>query len=212
MKFKAFIFILAVQIFAANLAFAQEAMDANAEIRFENESEVAPLGSEVVSDVPADNPVIDICSTLPQLETEYLDIDRQSRSSDRASSQTYRSYVSSFNDMTQVLFELSQSKREEMQRIDEAEQSLRDSLATFNDKKDLKNSKELQDQYMNLTVRLYSSAMDGQKTVDQLKKALAQVENSRARYDTLKQEPIDLENKKLQLEGKIISLKIRCRR
>lgn len=209
MNFKVLVLIFAVQVFAANLVFAQNEpvpADINAEIRFEGETVVSPQSE------PAPEAAVDVCATtLPELESEYADVDRKSRLSDKISAQTYRGYVSSFNDMTKVLFDLAQIKREEMARIDEAEQSLRAALATFNDKKDSKNSKELQDQYMNLTVKLYSSAMDSQKTVDQIKKSLAQVETARAQHDALKQDPIDLENKKLELEGKIISLKIRCR-
>lgn len=221
MQFKWIILIFAVHMLAANLGFAQNAevsLSAD-EIRFEQENLGSSATAEDFFQEQQGTPQVSVqkiaeeCVTvLPQLEEEYQNIDKQSRASDKVTSQTYRNYVSSFNDMTQVLFDLAQAKRDELARINEAEQSLKNSLATFNDKKNAQNSKELQDQYMSLTVRLYSSAVDGQKTIDQLKKSLAQVESARAQHDALKQAPVDLENKKLELEGKIVSLKIRCRK
>ena len=184
MKLKAstFILVVMVQVLAMSLAFAEETI-----------------------------PVTDPCKdTLPALEISYNELSSQLSQERSNQAATNQEYFDSFNQMTDILFKLTDMKVLETQQIVENRDALKDSLTKFNIQRDQEAAKALQDSYFNLTVRLYSALMDSQKKLDGLKSGLAQVESRRTNSESSKQKLDEMDRQKLALEGPLVSLKIRC--
>jgi len=174
---------------------------------------VPPLGSDHdtgsgsgSAQVPQD-PCKDL---LPQAEKDYQALAEKYQQIKSGQQNSYESYTGSFSEMTDVLFRLTEEKEQETKAISGSRDQLKVSVQKFNDNRSAENSKALQDQYMDLTVRLYSSVMDGQKILETLKSQLFKVESTRSQFENSKAELEKIDHQRLALEGKLISLKIRC--
>lgn len=173
----------------------------------------ATVGSTVDFNKSEEARPVDECRDLmPQLDSDYQDLINKIRDSRLSQQTSYDNYLSSFNKMTEVLFEMTSAKEEETKKISDSRDQLKDALVKYGQDKGAESSKALQDTYLNLTVRLYSAMMDSQKGLDSLKGELAQVESTRGQFEVTKQDMDSLDQQKLILEQKLINLKIRCQR
>ena len=156
-------------------------------------------------------PVGDACKDLlPQAEQDYQALSEKYQQIKSSQLDSYDGYTGSFGDMTAVLFQLTDEKEQETKRISDSRDQLKNSVERFNQNRSSENTKILQDQYMDLTVRLYSSVMDGQKILDTLKSQLSKVEANRSQFENAKLELEKIDHQRLALEAKLITLKIRC--
>lgn len=168
----------------------------------------APVAAEAPAEPPAEpDPCRDL---LPQAEKDSQELAEKYQQIKSGQQTSYEGYTGSFSEMTDVLFQLTEAKEQETARISESRDRLRDSVSNFNQERSAENSKLLQDQYMDLTVRLYSSVMDGQKILETLKSQLSKVEATRSQFENSKLELEKIDHQRLALEAKLISLKIRC--
>lgn len=171
---------------------------------------VVVMGPEV-EPVPVAPVVQDDCKDLlPQAEKDYQELGDKYQQIKSGQQGSYESYTGSFSEMTDVLFQLTEAKEQETAKISESRDLLKNTVTQFNQDRSTENSKHLQDQYMDLTVRLYSSVMDGQKILDTLKSQLSKVEATRSQFETSKVELEKIDHQRLALEAKLITLKIRC--
>lgn len=163
---------------------------------------------QTVEPIPvAQDPCKDL---LPQAEADYQALSEKYRQIKSGQQSSYESYTGSFSEMTDVLFRLTEEKEQETLAISGSRDQLKTSVQKFNENRSAENSKALQDNYMDLTVRLYSSVMDGQKILATLKSQLSKVEATRSQFETSKTDLEKIDYQRLALEGKLISLKIRC--
>lgn len=212
--FFAFYFIVAQPLHAEDLAPAEAEMQAPVSGSDFEATQI--LGSKTESQRPemqqAQPPAAqDECKDLlPQMENDHRDLEAKYKSLSEGSRIAQDSYLLSFNDMTQVLFQLTEARVEETQKITASRDQLKEALEKFNQGNSAETSKKLQDQYMDLTVRLYSATLDSQKTLDALKTQISQVESTRGQYDSIRQEMDQIDQQKLALEAKLVSLKIKC--
>ena len=147
---------------------------------------------------------------LPQIENDYRDLEQRYKSLNQGALTSQESYMVSFNQMTQILFQMVKVKEEETAMLSQSRDRLRSSVDQFTLQGSAEASKNLQSDYLDLTVRLYSTLMDAQKSLETLKTQLAQVEASRGQLETNRQELEALDHQKLAIEGRLISLKIKC--
>ena|GEM_PF-2736857 len=166
----------------------------------------------VESTVAVSSPVDECKETLPQLEDQYSQVTMDIRNLNQSVTDSHDGYAQSFQTMTEALVELSHKKENELQKIADSRQALEDAVQKFNQDKNKDTSKALEDSYLNLTVRIYSQAMDSEQTIETLKSQMGQVEAARGQYEGSQKSQADLDAKKLELEGKIASLKIRCQK
>lgn len=212
--FFAFYFIVAQPLHAEDLAPAEAEMQAPVSGSDFEATQI--LGSKTESQRPemqqAQPPAAqDECKDLlPQMENDHRDLEAKYKSLSEGSRIAQDSYLLSFNDMTQVLFQLTEARVEETQKITASRDQLKEALEKFNQGNSAETSKKLQDQYMDLTVRLYSATLDSQRTLDALKTQISQVESTRGQYDSIRQEMDQIDQQKLALEAKLVSLKIKC--
>lgn len=173
-----------------------------------DQSSVLENSSPSVAATPA---VQDPCKDLlPLAEKDYQALTEKYQQIKSGQQNSYESYTGSFSEMTDVLFTLTEAKEQETKAISGSRDQLKVSVQNFNENRSPENSKALQDQYMDLTVRLYSSVMDGQKILETLKSQLFKVESTRSQFESSKSELEKIDHQRLALEGKLISLKIRC--
>jgi len=184
--------------------------------------EIQPVGSVITAEVRVEAEVkaaqnaqttqkLDDCKDiLPQMENDYLELEAKLKALTEGSRTAQDGYLVSFNDMTKVLFQLTEARVEETQKITASRDQLAEALKKFNETNTAQASQKLQDQYLDLTVRLYSAAMDSHKTIETLKTQISQVETTRSQYEGSRQEMDQLDQQKLALEAKLISLKIKC--
>lgn len=147
---------------------------------------------------------------IARTDSDYQDINNKIRDARLSQQTSYQDYISSFNKMTELLFQMTNSREEETKKLVENRDQLKDSLVAFNTQKTPESSKNLNETYMNLTVRLYTAMLDSQKNLESLKSELAQVESTRGQYDLTKKDFEAMDQQKLSLEAKLINLKIRC--
>jgi hypothetical protein len=159
---------------------------------------------------PVDAPKDDCRDLLPQIESDYKEVEQKYRSLNNGTLTSQESYLVSFNQMTQVLFKMVNDREEETAKISQSRDRLKNSVEQFNLQNTAENSKNLQDDYLDLTVRLYSTLMDAQKNLETLKSQLSQIETTRGQLETTRQEMEALDHQKLAMEGRLISLKIKC--
>ena len=112
--------------------------------------------------------------------------------------------------MTERLFQVVSEREQETAKLSESRNQLRNSLTQFNQQKTAESSKSIQDNYMELTIRLYSSLMDSQKILESLKTQLTGVEVNRGSMDKTRRQLELTDQQRLALEEKLINLKIRC--
>jgi hypothetical protein len=152
----------------------------------------------------------DCQNLLPQMEADYKDLEQRYRDLNHGSLTSQESYMVSFNQMTQILFQMVKTKEEETLMLSQSRDRLRQSVGLYVEQGSSEASKKLQGDYLDLTVRLYSTLMDAQKSLETLKEQLAQVESNRGQLENGRQELEALDHQKLALEGRLISLKIKC--
>lgn len=185
------LFVL-IHFFAYTMARAQES--------------AAPAIAAAAAVKPAD----DCRDLLPQVEAEERLNEQKFQTLRQGLSGVQENYLIAFNQMTQLLFQISQSREEETRKISESRDLLKNSLQQFNDQKSEESSKSLQENYLNLTVLLYSGLSESQKTIETLKTHLGQVEAARSTYVNARNELEQLDQQKLALEARMVSLKIKC--
>ena len=205
---------LAIHFLAARLVFAEN-LPAGAQTP--SPAAVSVVSQPISSDaqtaqsmVAASIPVDECKENLPQLEEQYSQVTMDIRNLNQSLSESHDGYAQSFQTMTQALIELSHKKEDELQKIIQSRVALEDAVQKFNQDKTQETSKALQDSYLNLTVRIYAQAMESQPTIEALQTQIGQVESARGQYEGTQKSQADLDAKKLELEGKIASLKIRC--
>lgn len=147
---------------------------------------------------------------LPQMERELSETESQFKNAGQSQQMAVEVYLGSFNQMTEKLFQVVSDKQRETAKLSESRNQLRNSLSQFNQQKTTETSKAIQDSYLDLTVRLYSSLMDSQKILESLKLQLSGVEGSRGSMEELRHQLESTDQKRLALEEKLINLKIRC--
>lgn len=196
---RAIVFLLAIHFLAFSVADAQEAS-----------AEAPQVIKVTLGEKPSDSKVDECKDVLPQLEADYQETEQKYRSLNLGSQNSQENYLLSFNEMTQVLFQMTEARELETDKISLSRDQLRESLNRFNQNKNSENSKALQDHYLDLTVRLYSAMMDSQKGLETLKGQISQVEANRGQYEKAQKELESLDHQKLALEAKLISLKIKC--
>ncbi|MEZ0391256.1 MAG: hypothetical protein ACAH59_03510 [Pseudobdellovibrionaceae bacterium] len=147
---------------------------------------------------------------LPQMENEHLELQAKYKSLKDGSLSAHDGYLVSFNEMTKVLFQLTQAKVEETQKITTSRDQLSEALRQYQSQANPETSKKVQDQYLDLTVRLYTAAVDAQKTVENLKAQISQVEATRGQYQSSQTEIDQIDQQLLATEAKLVSLKIKC--
>jgi len=147
---------------------------------------------------------------LPQVESDYRELDQKYRLLSEGSATSQESYMTSFSQVTQILFQMVEDREQETAMISQSRDKLRSSVEKFNQQSNLEASKNLQGDYLDLTVRLYSTLMDSQKILETLKNQISQVETTRGQLEMSRQELESLDHQKLAMEGKLISLKIKC--
>ena len=172
----------------------------------------SPAAVTMAATPTAPNPMDECKETLPQLEDQYSQVTMDIRNLNQSVTDSHDGYAQSFQTMTEALVELSHKKENELQKIADSRQALEDAVQKFNQDKNKDTSKALEDSYLNLTVRIYSQAMDSEQTIETLKSQMGQVEAARGQYEGSQKSQADLDAKKLELEGKIASLKIRCQK
>lgn len=147
---------------------------------------------------------------LPQLEADYREIETRNRMLSSGSMSSQEAYLQSFQQVSQVLFKMVEDREQETSLISQSRDRLRQSMEQFNQYGTTEASRSLQNDYMDLTVRLYSTLIDSQKILETLKSQISQVESTRGQLEANRQELERLDHQKLALEGKLISLKIKC--
>jgi hypothetical protein len=168
------------------------------------------VSTSTAAGATAEIPKDDCRDLLPQIESDYKEVEQKYRSLNNGTLTSQESYLVSFNQMTQVLFKMVQDREEETAKISQSRDRMRSSVEQFNQQNTAENSKNLQDDYLDLTVRLYSTLMDAQKNLETLKSQLSQIEATRGQLETTRQEMEALDHQKLAMEGRLISLKIKC--
>ncbi|MGZ5280147.1 MAG: hypothetical protein ACXWC9_09405 [Pseudobdellovibrionaceae bacterium] len=157
-----------------------------------------------------EGPKDDCQDVLPQVENDYSELDQKYRSLSNGSVNSQENYMTSLSQVTQVLFQMVEDREQETAMISQSRDKLRGSVEQFNQQSTLEASKNLQSDYLDLTVRLYSTLMDSQKILETLKSQISQVETTRGQVEMSRQELESLDHQKLAMEGKLISLKIKC--
>ncbi len=152
----------------------------------------------------------DCKDVLPQIETDLSELENKYKALSQGQQFSYESYLGSFNQMTDILFQVTTSREEETVKIVESRNQLRSSLAEFNRQNTSESSKKLQDHYAELTMRLYSSLMDSQKILEKLKGQLSTVESQRGSMEMNRKDLEVTDQQRLALEEKMINLKIKC--
>ncbi len=158
----------------------------------------------------AGRPQNDCGDLLPQLESDYRELDQRYQLLSNGSLTSQESYLQSFNQMTQILFKMVEDREQETAQISLSRDRLRSSVESFKQQNSTEASKNLQSDYLDLSVRLYSTLMDSQKILETLKTQISQVESTRGQLEASRQELESLDHQKLAMEGKLISLKIKC--
>ncbi len=204
---KTILLLIAIHILASTVAKA-ETTEMPVETRVEAPAEA--LESEILP-VASPKPPVDECKeTLPQIENEYRELETRFHTLRQNLGSVQESYLTSFNQMTQVLFQITQAREEETALMARNRDQLRESMQKFNDLKSDETSRQLQEKYLNLTLQIYSSLSQSQKTLESMKSQLQQVEASRSNYISNRQEIDQIDHQKLALEAKMVSLKIKC--
>jgi hypothetical protein len=181
---------------------------AKAEEPGKSDSSFQPAAVAAVSDP---NAKIDDCKDLlPQIESDYHELELKYRNLNQSISSSQENYLVSFNQMTEILYQITLAREEEAQKMSVSRDQLKSSVQKFNQQRTDESAQRLQESYLDLTVRIYSSLMDSQKTLENLKSQLSQVETNRSQFFNSKQELEGLDHQKLAIEGKLISLKIKC--
>jgi len=152
----------------------------------------------------------DCQDVLPQVESDYRELDQKYRMLSNGAVSSQENYMTSFSQVTQILFQMVEDREQETAMISQSRDKLRGSVEKFNQQSGLEASKNLQGDYLDLTVRLYSTLMDSQKILETLKSQISQVETTRGQLEMSRQELESLDHQKLAMEGKLISLKIKC--
>jgi hypothetical protein len=198
---KVFILFLVIHLLAYTVAKAQDTADAPQ----------ALVPSAVSSAVLVEAKPEDECRVLlPQLESDYKEIELKFKAITAGVMMSQESYLIGFQQMTDILFQMVKSREEETAAISESRNRLQGSMNSLGQGDHAEASKNLQSDYLDLTVRLYSSLMDAQKSLETLKTQLSLAETSRGQLDLQKQELEALDHQKLAIEGKLISMKIKC--
>lgn len=223
MKLWVVVLFFAIQFLAAKLVFAEEAQansdaapTATVALPVSAATAIAKATipaavSDAVDAKPA-NPAEECKENLAQLENDYQQVVMDIRNLNQNVNGSRDEYMKGFQQMTQALVDFSQKKEDELKKIMESRQALQAAMQKYAAQGDEDNSKNLQDSYMNLTVRLYAQAMEGQNTIDTLKSEMNGIESVRSQYEVSQKSQADLDEKKLELEGKMASLKIRCQK
>jgi hypothetical protein len=152
----------------------------------------------------------DCKDVLPQLEIDLSDLENKYKNLNQSQQSSYEAYMGSFNQMTDSLFQVTSDREQETRKISDSRDQLKNSLIQFNQQKTAETSKALQDHYLDLTVRLYSSLMDSQKILESLKNQLSTVESNRSQMENNRKDLESMDLQRLALEEKIINLKIKC--
>ncbi|PIS11332.1 MAG: hypothetical protein COT73_04655 [Bdellovibrio sp. CG10_big_fil_rev_8_21_14_0_10_47_8] len=155
---------------------------------------------------------VDECQNLAGIESEYQGLSQRYKELRQGQRTQYDGYYSTFNQMTEILFQAARSKEEETQKIAESRDRLQQAVENFNQDRSGENTQLLKQNYMELTTRLYNSSLEAQKAVEKMRAQISDVESSRGAYENSKLELESLDQQKLSLEAKLISLKIRCQR
>ena len=211
MKKRFLAFILISHVMAMGLARAEVVMESpkaleNTAAIAEDSAPVPAAAASVRASVGSEE-----CEKmLAQAESDYNQVHAKFTEINQKFQKNHGLYLTSFNEMTEVLFEMTNKKEAETRAIVDDKKQLEDSLAQYNQARTPETSKDLQDKYFNLTVRIYSAAMDSQKTIETLKERLTSVEASRNQYESQKKEFENLDSEKLTAEGKLLSAKLRC--
>ena len=167
--------------------------------------------AQLIADPSAVTEAVSDCKDLlPQVESDYKELQQKYKNLNQSSLSAQDGYFTSFNQMTQVLFDVTAEREEETRKISQSRDQLRTALQNYNIDKSAESSKVLQDRYLDLTVRLYSTLMDSQKILESLKGQMSQVEATRGQFTSTRQELEALDHQKLAMEAKLISLKIKC--
>jgi hypothetical protein len=174
-------------------------------------STIVAASSDAVDAKPA-NPAEECKENLAQLENEYQQVVMDIRNLNQNVNSSRDEYMKGFQQVTQALVDFSLKKEDELKKIMESRQALQVAMQNYAEQGSDENSKALQDSYMNLTVRMYAQAMEGQNTIDALKGQMNSIESVRSQYEVSQKSQADLDEKKLDLEGKMASLKIRCQK
>jgi hypothetical protein len=198
---KVFFLFLMIHLLAYNIAKAQDIAA----------SPQTLVPSAVSAAVLVEAKPEDECRVLlPQLETEYKELEAKFKTVTAGVATSQESYLVGFSQMTEILFQMVKSREEETAAISQSRDRLQNSMSNLSAFDSPEATKNLQGDYLDLTVRLYSSLMDAQKSLETLKTQLSLAETSRGQLDLQKQELEALDHQKLAIEGKLISLKIRC--
>lgn len=154
---------------------------------------------------------IDDCKDLlPQVESDYRELEAKYQSLRQNLPYLQENYLVSFNEMTETLFRMTEAREQETQNISAGRDQLRLALQNFNSQKSDETSAKLQESYLNLTIQLYTSMMESQKTLNSLKAEVSKVESTRSQYANSKSELDSLDEQKLAIEAKLVNLKIKC--
>lgn len=223
---KIFLLFLFIHLFAYSVVKAEESsamqtqMPAAASDAGSDQSSQAALGSgpdlsgqtaaSSAAALSSHRPADDCRDLLPQLEADYREIEQRNRMLSNGSMTSQETYLQSFHQVSQVLFKMVEDREQETALISQSRDRLRQSLDRFNQTGSTEASRNLQSDYMDLTVRLYSTLMDSQKILETLKSQISQVESTRGQLEANRQELESLDHQKLAIEGKLISLKIKC--
>jgi hypothetical protein len=155
--------------------------------------------------------VMDECKDLlPVLQEDLRALEAKFQEQRQYQAQLQEDYLVQFNEMTQVLLAMAKTREEETQKISESRDQLKISLQSFNQTRTDETSKNLQDDYLNLTLRLYSSLVESHKSLEILKAQISHIESSRAVYVGSIAELESLDRQKLAIEARLVNLKIKC--
>lgn len=197
---KVFLLFLFIHICAYSMAKAEE-----------SEGSDSSSQAAAVTTASEPNAKVDDCKDLlPQVESDYHELELKYRNLNQSISTSQENYLISFNQMTEILYQITLAREEEVQKMSVSRDLLKNSVQKFNQQRTEESAQKLQESYMDLTVRIYSSLVDSQKTLENLKSQLSQVETNRSQFFNSKQELESLDHQKLAIEGKLISLKIKC--
>ncbi len=198
---KIFFLIIMIHFFAYSVVKAEESSEASS---YTVPSAVSPA-------VLVEATQQDECQIiLPQLESDYKEIEAKFKIISDGVTISQENYLVGFNQMTQILFQMVKTREEETAAISQSRDRLKASVENPSMPDPTEASKNLQSNYLDLTVRLYSSLMDAQKSLDTLKEQLSLAESTRGQLELQKQEMETLDHQKLAIEGKLVSLKIKC--
>lgn len=166
------------------------------------------LESAVVSATTV--PVDECKDRLPTLQEELRSLEIKYADLRQNQSRLQEEYLGKFNEMTQVLMTMAKAREEETRKISQSRDQLKISLQKFNEIRTDETSKSLQENYLDLTLKLYTSFKDSQKSLEELKSQLNQIESSRSGYLNAIAELESFDHQKLAIEAKMVNLKIKC--